>query len=108
MLVFSSLLIGLVCLLLVVIILAQNAKGGGLVGGMGGATQMMGTRRATEWIEKATWVLSTILLVLCLGLNAYVMSGTSASEEIVPMEELAPADGGEAPAEDAAPAGEGQ
>ena len=79
MLLFSVFLIGLVCILLVIVVLAQNSKGGGLVAGMGGATQLMGTRRATDWIEKATWVLGTVLVVLCLGVNAYVMSGTDQS-----------------------------
>ena len=84
MLLFSSLLIGLICVLLVVVILAQNSKGGGLATGMSSATQMMGTRRATDWIERATWVLSALLLVMCLGVNAYVMSD---EDEDLPVEQ---------------------
>lgn len=86
MLLFSVFLIGLVCILLVIVVLAQNSKGGGLVAGMGGATQLMGTRRATDWIEKATWVLGSILVVLCLSVNAYVMSGTNEGNSTLDVE----------------------
>ncbi len=90
MLLFSALLIGLVCILLVVVILAQNSKGGGLATGMSTATQMVGTRRATDWIEKATWVLSGLLLVLCLGVNAYVMSGNTENLPVEEVEQVTP------------------
>jgi len=72
---FIVILIVLICVLLVVVILAQNSKGGGLAAGMGGASQMMGTRRATDITEKATWVLASALFVLCLTMN--VISGSS-------------------------------
>lgn len=109
MLLFSSLLIGLICVLLVVVILAQNSKGGGLATGMSSATQMMGTRRATDWIEKATWVLSTLLLIMCLGVNAYVMSGNSEDLPVEQVEQVTPAtptDSGEDAEGDATDGGE--
>jgi preprotein translocase subunit SecG len=94
----GAFVIGVVCCLLVVVILAQNSKGGGLAMG-GNATQMIGTRRATDGIEKATWVLFAVLVALALGMNAYI-SSQSATEEPVNVETPAPA---ETPAE-----GEGQ
>jgi preprotein translocase subunit SecG len=56
---FVSVLLGL-------IVLVQNSKGGGLVSNFGGANQMMGVRQTSDFLEKATWTLGGILVVLCL------------------------------------------
>ena len=56
---FVSVLLGL-------IVLIQNSKGGGLVSNFGGANQMMGVRQTTDFLEKATWTIGGILVVLCL------------------------------------------
>jgi preprotein translocase subunit SecG len=56
---FVSVLLGL-------IVLIQNSKGGGLVSNFGGANQMMGVRQTSDFLEKATWTLGAILVVLCL------------------------------------------
>ena len=56
---FVSVLLGL-------IVLIQNSKGGGLVSNFGGANQMMGVRQTSDFLEKATWTLGGILVVLCL------------------------------------------
>ena len=59
-------LILIVSVLLGLIVLVQNSKGGGLVSNFGGANQMMGVRQTTDFLEKATWTLGGILVVLCL------------------------------------------
>ena len=59
-------LILIVSVLLGLIVLVQNSKGGGLVSNFGGANQMMGVRQTTDFLEKATWTLAGILVVLCL------------------------------------------
>ena len=59
-------LILIVSVLLGLIVLVQNSKGGGLVSNFGGANQMMGVRQTTDFLEKATWTLATVLVVLCL------------------------------------------
>ena len=59
-------LILIVSVLLALIVLVQNSKGGGLVSNFGGANQMMGVRQTTDFLEKATWTLGGILVVLCL------------------------------------------
>lgn len=67
MYVFLTILIIAVCVLLVLAVLIQNPKGGGLsatFGGMG--NQLMGARKATDFIEKSTWTLVISLLVLSL------------------------------------------
>ncbi|MDX1429737.1 MAG: preprotein translocase subunit SecG [Rhodothermales bacterium] len=64
-------IIGLIGLLLGVIILLQSGKGGGLAGiAAGGATQqMLGTRTAPDILEKATWTLGALFILLCVMTN---------------------------------------
>ena len=59
-------LILIVSVLLGLIVLVQNSKGGGLVSNFGGANQMMGVRQTTDFLEKATWTLAGVLVLLCL------------------------------------------
>jgi preprotein translocase subunit SecG len=61
---FFSILAILVCILLVLVILVQNSKGGGIQSQYSAATQIMGVRRGTEFIEKATWGLAIALILL--------------------------------------------
>lgn len=58
-----------IAVLLVLVVLAQNSKGGGLssqFGGSGSSTQMIGVKRTADFLEKATWVLAISLMVLTL------------------------------------------
>ena len=59
-------LIILVAFLLVVIIMVQNPKGGGLSSslGGGGTQQLGGVQKTTDFLDKGTWGLATLLLVL--------------------------------------------
>lgn len=57
-------LIIIACVLLVIIIMAQNPKGGGLSGTFGGSTAQFGVQRTNDFMEKATWVLASIIIVL--------------------------------------------
>lgn len=59
-----SVLIILVCVLLILVVLVQNSKGGGIQSQYGAATQIMGVKRGTEFIEKATWGLAIVLIAL--------------------------------------------
>ena len=59
-------LILVVSVLLGLVVLVQNSKGGGLISNFGGANQMMGVRQTTDFLEKATWGLGITLVVLCL------------------------------------------
>jgi len=65
MLYILCILIVIACVLLVLIILAQNPKGGGLSGVLGGtAQQFLGARQGTDFFEKATWYIGSGILVL--------------------------------------------
>ena len=56
----------IVCILLGLIVLIQNSKGGGLAANFSAPTQVMGVRQTADFLEKATWWLAGILVVLCL------------------------------------------
>lgn len=66
MYILVSVLIIIVCILLVLIVLVQNSKGGGLAANFSSQNQMLGVRKTTDFLEKATWTLAFGLLVLCL------------------------------------------
>lgn len=77
--IFSILTI-LVCILLVLVILVQNSKGGGIQSQYGAATQIMGVKRGTEFIEKATWGLAIALILLSVVMAPQI-GATAASDE---------------------------
>lgn len=57
-------LIIVVCIFTVIIVLVQNAKGGGLAQNFAGQQQIMGVRKTTDFLEKATWTLAATIMVL--------------------------------------------
>ncbi|MEN8186936.1 MAG: preprotein translocase subunit SecG [Bacteroidota bacterium] len=63
-------LIFIVAVLLILIIMVQNPKGGGLSSSFGGGAQSMGgVQNTTDFLDKATWTLATVLLALILLSN---------------------------------------
>lgn len=76
-------LIIIVAFLLIVVIMVQNPKGGGLSSsfGGGGSQQMGGVQKTTDFLDKATWALATILLVLILASNLSIFDGRSGNGE---------------------------
>ena len=63
---FLSILILLVCVFLGLFVLMQAPKGGGLASGFSGAQQIGGVQRTTDFLEKGTWTLAGVLMVLAL------------------------------------------
>jgi len=72
-----SALIILTSLLLVLVVLVQNSKGGGLSSTFSASNQVMGVRKTADFLEKSTWTLVAVLVVLCM---ASTVSSTSASD----------------------------
>ena len=68
MLVFLVVLIAIVSVLLMLVVLVQNPKGGGLDATFGGkgAQQVLGAARSTNFMEQLTWYLFIALIALCL------------------------------------------
>jgi preprotein translocase subunit SecG len=60
-------LIVIVCIILGLVILIQNPKGGGLSGTLAGFNnQFMGVKQTTDVLEKGTWLFASTLGVLCI------------------------------------------
>lgn len=73
-------LITITAILLVLVVLAQDSKGGGLSGQFGGSgtAQLMGVKRTTDLLEKITWGLAIVLVILTLTTNFIIKQPTSA------------------------------
>ena len=67
-----TVLIFIVCILLVLIVLVQNSKGGGLASNFQSSGQVMGVRKTADFLEKATWVLAGALLFLAVMGSAFI------------------------------------
>src|SRR5438876_3054657 len=81
MLVIFGTLIILASIILGLIILIQNPKGGGLSASFGGiGNQLMGVKQTTDVLEKGTWLFAGIVGVLCLT-SALFIPKASVNEE---------------------------
>ena len=76
-----TILIIIVCVLLALVVLIQNPKGGGIASNFASSNQIMGVKRTSETVEKATWILAISLIVLTLLTNfARPTEGGTATE----------------------------
>ncbi len=75
-------LIIIVSFLLVVVVMVQNPKGGGLSSsfGGGGTQQLGGVKKTTDFLDKSTWALATLLLALILASN-FAIPGAGGNSE---------------------------
>jgi preprotein translocase subunit SecG len=66
---FFIVLIAIVAVLIIGTVLLQSGKGDGLSGmaASGATTQLLGTRQAPDVLEKITWGLAGVFVVLCLA-----------------------------------------
>jgi len=67
----------IVCVFLVLIVLIQNPKGGGLSSNFSSSSQLMGVQKTGDFLEKGTWGLAIFLMVLSLAINVAVKGGTA-------------------------------
>jgi preprotein translocase subunit SecG len=65
----------ILCVLLGLIVLIQNPKGGGLASNFSGSSQLMGVQKTGDFLEKGTWVLAISIMVLSLIINVSVKGG---------------------------------
>ncbi|MBQ9312286.1 MAG: preprotein translocase subunit SecG [Bacteroidales bacterium] len=72
MFIVVTVLIMIAAILLALVVLIQNGKGGGLAANFASQNQVMGVRRTTDFLEKATWTLAVVLVVLCLVSSALI------------------------------------
>ncbi|GAA5095984.1 hypothetical protein GCM10023210_29300 [Chryseobacterium ginsengisoli] len=98
-------LIMIASVLLVIVVMAQNPKGGGLSSTFGGASSaQFGVQRTNDFMEKATWTLGGTIIVLILLSVVLTGKPTQAAPVQVPTQKEAPAKQSSAPASKATPA----
>lgn len=64
----------IVSVFMIIIVLVQRSKGGGLNQSFASQTQIMGVRKSTDFVEKATWTLAVLLFVFSLVSVAFMPS----------------------------------
>ncbi len=87
--------------LLVLIVLVQNSKGGGLSSSFGQGNQVMGVKKTADFLEKATWTLAIGLVVFCLlaSFSIPVKKEKQVMKTEQPLQQQAPQGNSEAPIE---------
>ena len=70
-----TVLLFIICILLILIVLVQISKGGGLASNFQASNQIMGVRKTTDFLEKATWALAAMLVILSIGGTAFIDRG---------------------------------
>ncbi len=76
----------LVSVVLIIAVLMQSSKGGGLAGSFGGANigTVFGVRRTSDFLTKTTTVLATLFIVLALFINlALLPRGDQAQPSVI-------------------------
>ena len=67
--------------LLMLVILIQNPKGGGIDSSFGAANQLGSVKKTNDVVESATWYLAIFIVVLALASSSLI--GTPGTEEVV-------------------------
>ncbi len=72
----------IIAIFLIIIVLLQASKGGGLAGTFGGGNMgaMFGTRRTADFLSKATWWLAGMLALIALVANLFFLDGQTTTE----------------------------
>jgi preprotein translocase subunit SecG len=85
MLVLFGILVILASVILGLIVLVQNPKGGGLSSSFGGfSNQLMGVKQTTDVLEKGTWLFAGIVGILCLISPLFIpKTGGSKNEDLI-------------------------
>ncbi|MDE3213633.1 MAG: preprotein translocase subunit SecG [Bacteroidota bacterium] len=77
MLIIFGALIIICSIILGLIVLVQNPKGGGLSSSLGGfGNQLMGVKQTTDVLEKGTWLFAAIIGILCLTSAVFIPKTT--------------------------------
>lgn len=79
----SVVLIVIASILMCFIVLIQNSKGGGLASGFASSNQIMGVRKTTDFLEKATWSLAAFMVVISIVATYSIPRATVVEESIL-------------------------
>src|SRR5688500_17373618 len=89
-------LIIIAAVVLSLIVLVQNPKGGGLAGNIAGfSNQYMGVKQTTDVLEKGKWIFAAVIAVLCLTSSFFIVGNTGTRNDR--LEKINPAGAGQRP-----------
>ena len=100
MYIFLTILIVIAAILLTLLVLVQNSKGGGLAAGFASGNQVMGAPRTADFLEKATWTLIAVIVFFSIAAVGF----SAGQQEVADEQSAIVVD--EAPAAPVAPAAE--
>ena len=75
-------LIVVASIMMIGIVLIQESKGGGLASNFSSSNAIMGVRKTTDFIEKATWGLAIAMVVISVA-SAYVAPSATTDESVI-------------------------
>ena len=81
MYILLTILIIIAAVLLILLVLVQNSKGGGLAAGFSSGNQVMGAPKTADFLEKASWTLAAIIIVLSIIAVGFNKSDAVTTEE---------------------------
>src|SRR5215218_6115263 len=104
MTVLFVILIVLASVVLGLIVLVQNPKGGGLAGNIAGfSNQFMGVKQTTDVLEKGTWIFFTVIALLCITSTVFISGATGTGTDRLEKINLAGVGGQRPPAGNSVP-----
>ena len=76
LLIIASVVLGL-------LVLIQNPKGGGLAGNIAGfSTQFMGVKQTTDVLEKGTWIFAAVIAILSITSSVFISKAGGQDDKI--------------------------
>jgi preprotein translocase subunit SecG len=97
MYIFITILILIASILMILIVLVQKSKGGGLASGFASSNQIMGVRKTTDFLEKTTWILAGTILILSIVAAKLTTSQSNVPKSEVDIQQPAPLNPATAP-----------
>jgi preprotein translocase subunit SecG len=89
---FFAIIIIIAAVILGLIVLIQNPKGGGIAGSLGGVSnQLIGVKQTTDILEKGTWIFAGLVGILCMLSPAFIPKKSSSKSVINEIQGKAPA-----------------
>lgn len=97
MYIFITILILLASVLMILAVLVQKSKGGGLASGFSSSNQIMGVRKTTDFLEKFTWTLAGSIIVLSILTAKFTATQSNIPQSEVEVQQQAPLNPATAP-----------
>ena len=91
MYIFITILIVIAAILLTLLVLVQNSKGGGLAAGFASGNQVMGAPKTADFLEKTTWTLIALIVVFSIAAVGFSKGQEASTEDQSVIQAEAPA-----------------